>query len=123
MSSTRFANSVVGVILTIGTFGFVGALTAAAAYADTADEQYLGALEQQGISFGTTQGAIGIAHHVCDTLDSGMEPRDISDHIAAANSRIDRHTALVIVVDAATSYCPQFVHQMANGATVVGPNH
>ena len=32
-------------------------------------------------------------------------------------------TALIIVVDAAMAYCPQFVHQMANGATVVGPNH
>jgi hypothetical protein len=123
MPSTRFVKPAVGVILTIGAFGFVGAVTASAAHADTADEQYLGALQQQGISFGTPQGAIGIAHHVCDALDGGMEPREISDHIAAANSRIAPHTALVIVVDAATSYCPQFVHQMANGATVVGPNH
>jgi hypothetical protein len=29
---------------------------------------------------------------------------------------------VVIVVDAAQAYCPQLVHQMANGATVVGPN-
>jgi hypothetical protein len=29
--------------------------------------------------------------------------------------------AVVIVVDAAQAYCPQFVHQIANGATVVGP--
>jgi hypothetical protein len=30
---------------------------------------------------------------------------------------------LVITVDAAQSYCPQYVHHMANGATVVGPDH
>jgi hypothetical protein len=29
---------------------------------------------------------------------------------------------LVIVVDAAQSYCPQDVRQMTNGATVIGPD-
>jgi len=56
-------------------------------------------------------------------LGQGMTPADISGHIAHANGRIDRQTAVTIVVDAAMAYCPQFVHQMANGATVVGPNH
>jgi hypothetical protein len=32
-------------------------------------------------------------------------------------------TALVIPVDAAQSYCPQFVHQISNGTTVIGPDH
>src|SRR6185437_7667497 len=48
--------------------------------------------------------------------------KDFSSNIAGANSRIDRQTALVIVVDAAQSYCPQYVHQMTNGATVIGPD-
>jgi hypothetical protein len=39
------------------------------------------------------------------------------------HARIDRQAAVLIVVDVAQAYCPQFVHQMANGATVVGPNH
>jgi hypothetical protein len=39
-------------------------------------------LQQQGIGFGTPQGAIGVAHHVCDTLGGGMEPSDISSNIA-----------------------------------------
>jgi hypothetical protein len=60
---------------------------------------------------------------VCDALGEGMEPSDISGNIAGANSRIDRHTALVIVVDAAQSYCPQYMHQMTNGATVIGADH
>src|SRR5262245_30139940 len=39
------------------------------------------------------------------------------------NSRIERQTALVIVVDAAQSYCPLCVHQIANGANMIGPDH
>jgi hypothetical protein len=50
-----------------------------------------------------------------------LEP--VVANIAGANARIDRQTALVIVVDAAQSYCPQYVHQMADGATVIGPDH
>jgi hypothetical protein len=123
MFEARFAKSAAAAVLTATTFGLAGPLTASAAFADTPDDEYLGALQQQGIGFGTSQSAIGIGHHVCDALDGGMEPGDISANIARANSRIDRHTALVIVVDAATSYCPQFVHQMSDGATVVGPNH
>jgi hypothetical protein len=112
----------------IGTAAIVGAVALAAlnavavANAESPDDHFLGTLQQQGIGFGTPEGAIAVAHHACDALAGGMEPSDISSHIAGANSRIDRQTALVIVVDAAMSYCPQFVHQMANGTTVVGPN-
>jgi uncharacterized protein DUF732 len=123
MPNTRFAKSIVGAVLNVATFGLAGLLTAGAAYAHTPDDQYLGSLQEQGIGFGNPHTAIDIGHHVCEALDRGMEPGDISANIAGANARIDRHTALVIVVDAATSYCPQFVHQMSNGATVVGPNH
>jgi hypothetical protein len=114
---------VVGAALAAGTLGLTVLLTAGAANAEAPDDQFLGTLQQQGISFGGTQSAIGVAHHVCDALGGGMEPSDISGNIAGANPRIDRQTALVIVVDAAMSYCPRFVHQMANGATVVGPDH
>src|SRR5690349_5669939 len=123
MRNARFAKSLAGTALTVGTLSLIGLLTTTTAHADAPDDQYLGALQQQGIGFGTPQGAIGIGHHVCDALAGGMEPGDISVNIAGANSRVDRHTALVIVVDAATSYCPQFVHQMSDGATVVGPDH
>jgi hypothetical protein len=43
--------------------------------------------------------------------------------IRQAAARILISTALAIVVDTAQAYCQQYVHQMANGATVVGPNH
>jgi hypothetical protein len=120
---SRFTKPAVRSALAVGTLGLGALFAAGTANAEAADDQFLGALQQQGIGFGSTQSAITVAHHVCDALGQGMEPSDISSNLAGANSRIDRHTALVIVVDAAQSYCPQFVHQMANGATVVGPNH
>lgn len=123
MFTSRFTKHVAGTALTAGALTLAALLTAGAAASETPDDQFLGTLQQQGIGFGTPQGAVGVAHHACDALDGGMEPNDISANIAAANAGIDRQSALVIVVDAAMSYCPQFVHQMANGATVVGPNH
>jgi uncharacterized protein DUF732 len=109
--------------LAAGALSVAALLSAGAANAEAADDQFLGTLAQQGIGFGSPQTAITVAHHVCEALDQGMEPSEISQHIAGANSRIDGHTALVITVDAAVSYCPQFTHQMDNGAMVVGPNH
>ncbi|AGB20661.1 Protein of unknown function (DUF732) [Mycobacterium sp. JS623] len=106
-----------------GMIGLATLLTAGTANAQTADDQFFDALQQQGIGFGSPDSAMKVAHHACDALDAGMEPSDISSNIAAANGGVDRQTALVIVVDAAMAYCPQFVHQMSNGATVVGPNH
>jgi Protein of unknown function (DUF732) len=123
MLTARSTKTLVRMVFNVGQLCLVGTLFVGAAYAETPDDEFLGVLKQQGIAFGAPQSAIGIGHHVCDALGGGMEPSAISDHIAAANSRIDRQTALIIAVDAATSYCPQFVHQMPNGATVVGPNH
>jgi hypothetical protein len=119
MFSPRIAKPVVAA----GMLSVAAVLFAGTANAETADDQFFGALQQQGISFGSPESATKVAHHVCDALGQGMEPSDISANIAGENSRIDRHTALVIVVDAAMAYCPQFVHQMSNGATVIGPDH
>jgi hypothetical protein len=119
MSHSRITRSAVAA----GTIGLAALLFAGTANAETADDQFFGALQQQGIGFGTPESATKVAHHACDALDQGMTPADISANIAGANGGIDRQTAVVIVVDAAVAYCPQFVHQTANGATVVGPNH
>jgi hypothetical protein len=120
MFSSRFDKPAVRTAIAAGTLGLV-LLAAGTANAQSPDEQFLGALQQQGIGFDDQQSAINVAHHACDALGQGMTPADISGNIADANGRIDRHTAVVIIVDAAMAYCPQFVHQMANGATVVGP--
>ena len=118
-----FSSRITKPAVAAGMIGVAALLVAGTANAETADDQFFGALQQQGIGFGSPQSAMKVAHHVCDALGQGMEPSDISSNIAGANGRIDRQTALLIVVDAAQSYCPQFVHQMANGATVIGPNH
>jgi hypothetical protein len=118
-----FSSRITKHAITAGVIGVAALLTAGTAGAETADDQFFGALQQQGIGFGSQESAINVALHACDALDHGMTPADISANIAGANPGIDRQTAVVIVVDAAMAYCPQFVHQTANGATVVGPNH
>src|SRR3979490_2388538 len=113
MFTSRFTKPAARTPLVAGPLGRAALLAAGTANADGADDHFLGALQQQGISFGNTPSAITVAHQVCDALGQGMEPSAISSNLAGANSRIDRQTALVIVVDAAQSYCPQYVHQTA----------
>jgi hypothetical protein len=119
----RLTKPVVGTAVASATLGLAALLAAGAANAGAADDQFLATLHQQGIGFGDTQSAINVAHHVCDALGQGMEPSQISQELVSHNPHIDRQSALLITVDAAQSYCPQFVHRLPNGATVVGPNH
>jgi hypothetical protein len=123
MLHSRFTKPALRTAIAAGTLSIAALLAAGTANAGSADDQYLGMLANQGIGFGTADSAVTIAHHVCDALDQGMEPKDISSHIAGANSGIDGQTALVITVDAALAYCPQFAHDMGDGRTVIGPNH
>jgi hypothetical protein len=123
MYTARLTRPAARAALAAGTLTVLALHAAGTASAEAPDDQYLGILRQQGISFGTESGAIAAEHHVCDALGYGMEPSDISHRLAASNPGIDGHTGLVITVVAVQSYCPQFVHQMANGTTVVGPDH
>jgi hypothetical protein len=123
MSTTRITRHVTRFAIAAVTLGIAGGLAAGTAAAEAPDDQFFGMLAQQGIGFGTQESAVKVAHHVCDALDAGMEPSEISRHIAGSNSQIDGHTALVITVDAALSYCPQYAHDMGDGRTVIGPNH
>lgn len=120
MFTARFAKRAT---LATGALGFAALLAAGTANAGTPDDQYLAALQGEHISFGTTESAIAVGHRVCDAIGQGMAPSDISRHLAAANAGIDAHAGLVITVVAAEAYCPQFVHQMSNGTTIVGPDH
>lgn len=123
MTNTRFTTSALRASLVAATMTVAAVLAAGTAHAGSPDDHYLGMLAHQGIGFGDVDSAIAVAHHVCVALDQGMEPRDISTDIAGANPGVDGQTALVITVDAALSYCPQFAHDMGDGRTVVGPNH
>ena len=123
MIISQYTKPVVGTGIAAAALGLAALLSAGTANAGTADDQFLAALHKQGITFGNTQSAINVAHHVCDALGQGMEPSQISQQLASHNPGIDGQSALLITVDAAQSYCPQYVQRMANGATVVGPNH
>jgi Protein of unknown function (DUF732) len=123
MPVSQFSGPVFGTALAAAALGLAGLLSGGTANAGTADDQFLAALHQQGISFGDTQSAINVAHHVCDALGQGTEPSQISQQLVGHNPGIDRQNALLITVDSAQSYCPQYVHRMANGGMVVGPNH
>lgn len=122
MSISQFPKPV-RIAIGAATLGLGALVAAGTANAGTADDQFLASLHQQGISFGNTHSAINVAHYVCDALGQGMEPSQISEQLVSHNPGIDRQSALLITVDAAQSYCPQYVHHMPNGATVVGPNH
>jgi hypothetical protein len=123
MSTSWFRKPLFGAASAAATLGLTALLTAGTADAGTADDQFLAALRQQGISFGNPQAAINVAHHVCAALGQGMEPSQISQQLVSHNPHIDPQSALLITVDSAQSYCPQYVHRMANGATVIGPDH
>ena len=123
MFSSRYGTPVLRTAAAAVAVSAAALLAAGTANAGSADDQYLGMLAHQGIGFSSTDSAIAVAQHVCDALDHGMEPSDISSHIAGANAGIDGQTALVITVDAALSYCPQFAHDTGDGRTIVGPNH
>jgi hypothetical protein len=116
-----FSSRIVKPAIAAGMIGMAALFAAGTANASAADDQFLATLQQQGVGFGDPQSAINVAHRACDALGQGMTPADISGNIAGANRGINRQVAVLIVVDAAHAYCPQFVHQMANGATVVGP--
>src|SRR5262245_5647607 len=123
MSISQFSKPVFGTSIVAATLGLAALLVPGTANANTADDQFLAALHQQGITFADTQSAINDGHHVCDALGQGMEPSEISQQLVSHNPGLGRQTALLITVDSAQSYCPQYVHRMPNGATVVGPDH
>src|SRR5262249_31533595 len=99
MFTSPFSKPVLGTAIAGATLGLTALLAAGPADASTADDQFLGALRQQGISFGNTQSAINVGHHVCDALGQGMEPSQISQQLASNNPGIDRQSALLITVD------------------------
>lgn len=78
MFTPRFAEPVVRTALAASTLGLAALLAAGTANAGGSDDQYLAALQGQGINFGDTESAITVAHHVYDALGDGMEPSDIS---------------------------------------------
>jgi hypothetical protein len=107
MFTSRFTKPVVGTALAAGTLGLAALLAAGTANADTADDQFLAALQQQGIGFVNADMPIHNAHSVCTDFDNGVPVSRIYQSMAP--SGLDAAGAKKFVVIAAEAYCPQYV--------------
>lgn len=121
MRNSRFTKVIAGTALTVSAMGMAAGLfgigTANAGTA--ADEQFLSALQQQGIEVGSPQAAVKVAHNVCNALGEGTQPREISKQLVSANPGMSQQTSLNFIVDSVQSYCPQYQHRQANGQVVI----
>ena len=120
MRNSRFTKVIAGAALTASTLGMAAMIAAGTANAGTAaDEQFLSALQQQGIEVGSPQSAVKVAHNVCNALGEGTQPREISQQLVSANPGMSQESSLNFIVDAVQSYCPQYQHRKANGEVVI----
>ena len=71
------------------------------------DETYLSALESENISFPTDAKAINLAHHICDSLDSGVTFDEIVDEGREQSELGDYEIGFVIGASVLV-YCPEF---------------
>jgi hypothetical protein len=86
--------------------GMAGVLFAATVYAAPADDQnFIAALDRQGIPYSSPQNAIGIAREVCALLDDGATGVDVAREINKT-SGIPAPHAGYFVGASITSYCP-----------------
>lgn len=84
-------------------------VSAPTAYADPNDDAFLAALRSQGISFGSTTGALNAAHAVCEQLDHGRTPRGVAREVRK-NSKLDANRAGYFTGLSIRVYCPQYAH-------------
>jgi hypothetical protein len=107
MFTSRFTKPVIGTALAAGTLGLAAVLAAGTANAGAADDQFLAALQQQGIGFVNADMPIYNAHSVCTDFDNGIPLSRIEQSLAP--SGLDAAGARKFVVIAAEAYCPQYV--------------
>ena len=105
---TRFTRSVAGTALAAGTLGLVALISAGTAAAGSADTAFIDQLEQHGVQAPSTQDAISLAHGVCNALDQGASSREV---ISAVGNKtgLNAKASKIFAVDAAQTYCPQYV--------------
>lgn len=98
---------VVRLLVTLGTAS-VALLTAAqTAHADTTDQKFLAALEEQGIIDQSSAGhAIEAAHYICARLDAGDTPLAVMQEVLISSGLPEFHTGF-FVAQSIYSYCPR----------------
>jgi hypothetical protein len=85
------------------------------ANADTTDQKFLAALEEQGIIDQASAGhAIEAAHYVCARLDAGDTPLQVMQEVLASSSLPEFHTGF-FVAQSIYSYCPRHKDEIPRG--------
>lgn len=81
------------------------AVTAAPAFAQSADDIFIGVLQDEGVPFSTADNAIALAHAVCEYVGAGQAPEQVAVEISGpANWSVEQSG---FFVGAATqTYCP-----------------
>lgn len=95
--------------LSLGTgFALVTLLAPApSADADTTDQKFIKALEDQGIvDQASAAHAIEAAHYICDRLDTGETPAEVSQDVLRSSNLPEFHTGF-FVAQSIYAYCPR----------------
>lgn len=93
---------------------------AAAAHADPADDAFLAALTNAGISYHDPEHAIKAGQKVCDLANSGTSQLDIIRDIRDLNPSFTMTSAAKFAKAAAMAYCPERL-STDSGGTNPGP--
>jgi len=80
--------------------------TAAPAYADGADDMFLGTLRAAGITFPDPERAIGAGKWVCSAVHGGNTMADVVKTVQTENPGLHEDNAAQFAAIAAKSYCP-----------------
>ncbi len=82
-------------------------LQAPSAGADTTDQKFIKALEDQGIvDQASAAHAIDAAHYICDRLDTGETPAEVMQDVLRSSNLPEFHTGF-FVAQSIYAYCPR----------------
>lgn len=87
---------------------------AAPAYADSADDAFLTALQQAGITYPDPARAIGAGRWVCLQVNEGKNTVEVVNTIESLNSGLSPDYAAKFTAIAATAYCPRVLANSGN---------
>lgn len=89
--------------------------TTAPAFADSADDAFLAAVRQAGITFPDPARAIGAGRWVCTQVGEGKQTVDVVNTIQSLNSGLSADYAAKFTAIAATAYCPKILANSGDG--------
>lgn len=91
-------------LLLVSAVAVVG--TAAPAYADAMDDQFLAALTASGVTFPDPGRAIAAGKWVCQAVGQGTQMVDVVKTVEDRNPGLREENAAKFAAIAATAYCP-----------------